>query len=127
MPSTNKSYIQVQPDSNGNITITIKPIVIKLVLETAGDGAPAVTAAVTVPSVNTDQVNQTPRSIILLNSDSDSDNSTIVEQLVLTGTGNTEARTRPYSLRSRIQVEEDNSSDEEIDYELSQQVSNYHL
>jgi len=113
----NSAAVQVEPDSNGNITITIK-----LVIAAPGMNAPVSNVQ---EIVEAPEVNQTPRSDNLLDSSSD-DDTTVCEEAQKAAA----LVALPYSLRSRIRVQDDvgNSNDDheeyEIDYELSQQVSN---
>ena len=121
MASNDTTAILVEPDSNGNIMITIK-----LVIAAPAAGAPVSNA----PTIIADQVNESQRSVNLLESDSDSE-STLVP-LVAPGVENAaQTANSRYSLRSRVNVEDNISNEEsndfEVDYELSQQVSSFLL
>ena len=106
---TSETAIKVEPDSNGNVTITIK-LVIKAV-------------------ATTEVKEETNRSVILLDSDSNgSDDNNGANGADDNGDDGSDTSTVPElgcGLRSRIHV--DDSSDESSDHELSQQVEGLRL
>ena len=119
--------IQVNHNPNGNVIITIKLVIASV----ASGGVQQEETVETPPSA---EVVQTPRSIVLL--DSNSDESTVFDaedDTVQADSNNIDTiemhGPTPYSLRSRVRVEDDNEDDQEyeVDYDLSQQVSNVRL
>ena len=122
----NNTAIQVDKDFNGNVTI-----IIKLVIPAAYVHGPILDTVI----VDIAQGNQTPHSENLLESNSDNDNITITNDCAAGSEGNdisddtAEVTDRaPYSLRSWVCVEEDDSEEDyKVDYELSQQVSNFNF
>ena len=115
--------IQVEPDSQGNITITIK-----LVIASAGANAGVINTEIV--STVEEEVNESLHSENLLRSDS-SDSSTVIDgENKDEDNGTNEAEGARYSLRSLIRIDtatnngedDKDDSDSEVDYELSQQV-----
>ena len=112
--------IQVQPDSNGNLTITIKLII-------AGIASAKIEEEITTEEVApaVQDVQDVPGSPDLLASDSSDESTDLQQQQAEASTGNNNPR--PYSLRSRVsRIDDDDDEDTyEIDYELSQQVNRF--
>ena len=109
------AVVQVQPDSKGNITITIKLVIAGAQEQIASTTNVNETSGITGSPL-------TAASQILLNESSDE--STVLDE---DGDKNKNTNKAPYSLRSRVQVEDDDEDEDdeeyEVDYELSQQVS----
>ena len=116
--NTTNAAVQVEPDSNGNVIITIK-----LVIATAIDRSSALNIPLTFDAEASHH--NPPSENLLSDSQSNGSSTTVYEQEENNADTNTIAP--PYSLRSRVRVEEedDDSAHEEeyeVDYALSQQV-----
>ena len=117
--NANTAVIQVEPDSNGNVTLTIK-----LVIATGGTRVPPSVDAAPAPETNE---RETACSENLSTSYEDSEGNDEFSE-----SSGVATKGQQYSLRSKVRVQDDSDNnddgdDYEVDWQLSQQVPRFNV